>query len=267
MRILWNGRPYQTEFTELMELAEHMGRTGSDIVIYNGFCRESRQELEEGDSVFLIPRDRIPKEDELEAMLAARHTPGVHEKIKQGRAAVAGLGGLGSHIAEALARTGIGELLLVDFDTVEPSNLNRQNYRICHLGMAKTEAMKRQLEEINPYVKVETRNVQVTGENAAEIFAGYPVAIEAFDRPEAKAELVEALIIGCPETKVVASSGMAGFGSANRIKTMKRMERLYICGDMETEARPGVGLMAPRVQVCAGHQANLALRLLLGEDE
>ena len=70
-----------------------------------------------------------------------------------------------------------------------------------------------------------------------------------------------------PQIKIVAASGMAGFASANLIKTSRPMQRLYICGDCENEAKIGMGLMAPRVQICAGHQANMMLRLLVGMEE
>ena len=72
--------------------------------------------------------------------MMARHTPNVHKKVKQGKVAIAGLGGLGSNIAVMLARIGVGQLLLVDFDIVEPSNLNRQSYYISHLGIAKNNS-------------------------------------------------------------------------------------------------------------------------------
>lgn len=92
----------------------------------------------------------------------ARHTPKVHSKVKKASIAVLGLGGLGSSIAVQLARTGVGALHLIDFDVVEPSNLNRQHYSIKHLGMFKTKALQKQISEINPYVKVTVHNVKLT---------------------------------------------------------------------------------------------------------
>ena len=199
--------------------------------------------------------------------MMARHTPDVHRKVKQGSVAVAGLGGLGSNIAVMLARTGVGRLLLVDFDTVEPSNMNRHNYFLSHLGMNKTDALRMQIKEINPFISVETRNVRVRPENVEEIFSGYDIVCEAFDSPEAKSELVNTVLLKLPGAKVVAASGMAGYGSSNAIKTVRSMGRLYLCGDFESEAGPGSGLMSTRVQICAGHQANMILRLLLGIEE
>jgi sulfur carrier protein ThiS adenylyltransferase len=239
----------------------------NDIVILNGFQFDGDCLLAENDALTIIRRGAMPARDELEGMMAARHTPAVHKRLKQGKVAIAGLGGLGSNIAVMLARIGVGELLLVDFDVVEPSNLNRQSYYIRHLGMPKTLALQGQLAEINPFVTVRTRAVRVEEGNVAELFAGCDILCEAFDRPEAKAMLVNTALEKLPGVRIVAASGMAGYASANAIRTMQTMERLYVCGDGETGAAAGIGLMAPRVQVCAGHQANMVLRLLVGEDE
>ena len=198
----------------------------------------------------------------LEEMITARNVPGTQDRLKAGHVAVAGLGGLGSNVAVMLARLGVGSLLLVDFDTVEPSNLNRQHYMIPHLGMPKTEALKSQLRDINPFVEVQTRDIRITAENAGDIFAGYSIVVEALDDPACKADLVGALL-ALGNTKIVAASGMAGVGSANDIQTRRRLKNLYICGDLESDAGADVGLMAPRVMVCAGHQANVVARLLM----
>jgi sulfur carrier protein ThiS adenylyltransferase len=180
---------------------------------------------------------------------------------------VAGLGGLGSNISVLLARTGVGHLLLVDFDTVEPSNLNRQSYYVSHLGMAKTDAMVQQLRQINPFITVESKTVRVTSENASTLFHDCDIVCEAFDNPVAKAELINSMLSQFPDKPIVAASGMAGFGSSNEIQTRKKFRNLYVCGDGETGAAVGNGLMAPRVTVCAAHQANMVLRLILGITE
>ena len=103
--------------------------------------------------------------------------------------------------------------------------------------------------------------------NAYALFQDYPIVCEAFDNPAAKAMLVSALFERDRDIKIIAASGMAGYGSANDIVTVRKMGRLYVCGDAKTEAQPLCGLMAPRVQICAGHQAAMALRLLLGIEE
>jgi len=204
----------------------------------------------------------VPAEDDLEKALTARNVPGIREDLKSGRVAIAGLGGLGSNIAVMLARIGVGRLLLVDHDMVEPGNLNRQYYDLTHLGMLKTEALKSQVYKINPFVETETRAVKVTGDNAWEIFEDWPIICEAFDNELDKAALVNTLLEKGGK-KIVAASGLAGFDSANKIKTRRMFKDLYVCGDFEPPAREGAGFMAPRVGICAGHQANMVLRLLL----
>lgn len=203
---------------------------------------------------------------ELETAITSRNLPGIQEKLKNGRVAIAGLGGLGSNIAVMLARIGIGKLLLVDFDKVEPSNLNRQYYDLSHIGMKKTEALKSQIDKINPFVEIETCNEKVEEDNVPDIFFDYPIVCEAFDLPQYKAVLVNTLLEK-GGIKVVAASGMAGINSANHIKTRHIFKNLYVCGDSQASLQEGIGFMAPRVAICAGHQAAMAVRLLLNIEE
>ena len=203
--------------------------------------------------------------EELDRAFDERFPAEIREKLRNGRAAIAGLGGLGSNIAVSLARSGVGHLLLVDFDVVDVTNLNRQVYMIPHLGMPKTEALREILAQINPWLDVRTEQVRVTPENVRELFSGWPVVCEAFDRADQKAMLVSSLLAQCPDTTVVSGNGMAGLGDANLIQTRQQMRRLYVCGDGMTEISPGVGLMAPRVAICAGHQANKVLQLITGQ--
>lgn len=204
-------------------------------------------------------------EGQLKEALLERYTPQMYEKISGAAVAIAGLGGLGSHIAVMLARAGVGRLFLVDFDRVELTNLNRQAYDLSHLGQHKTEALPGILQKINPYLQIQAQNIRVTAENAPGLFGGYPILCEAFDKPEQKAMLVSAVLEGCPQAVVVSGSGMAGYGSANSIVTRQKMSRLYVSGDGETELGQSTCLMASRVMVCAAHQANMAIRLILGE--
>lgn len=261
-----NGKRLDLSCRTAFEVREQLGNE-TDVVILNGFQINEDCELSENDYVTVIQKGIMPKHDELESMMMARHTPQVHQKVKAGKVAIAGLGGLGSNIAVMLTRIGVGQLLLVDFDVVEPSNLNRQNYNISHLGMPKTAALKKQLEEINPFITIETQNVRITEDNIIELFSGYDILCEAFDNPKAKSMLVNIALKSLPEVKVVSASGMAGYASSNLIQTRHPMKNLYLCGDLENAARIGNGLMAPRVQICAGHQANMILRLLLGIED
>lgn len=204
---------------------------------------------------------------ELHDALAGRHGAAVQAKLDRAAVGVAGLGGLGSHIAVSLARLGVGRLVLVDFDVVDVTNLNRQHYTMKDIGIPKTLALLEQLEAINPYLNYETYTERIIPANAARLFSGCDVVCEAFDRPDQKAMLIETLLEQLPETPIVSGSGMAGFGSANAIRTERRFGRLYLCGDGTSDVSDGLGLMAPRVAVCAAHQAAMTLRLLLGECE
>ncbi len=268
MLIKINGKEVETGCKSLFQVREKLYPTADNlVVILNGFQTSDDLPISGGDEVTLIEKGKLPDKDVLEAMMSARHTPHVYEKVKKAHVAVAGLGGLGSNISIALARTGVGHLHLVDFDVVEPSNLNRQQYCIRHLGMAKTEALKAQLEEINPYITISIDTVRVTEENVSRLFVNDEIVCEAFDKPDAKAVLVNGLLENCPQKKIVSGSGMAGFESSNTIGTKRRMKNLYVCGDGETGAMVGRGLMAPRVLICAGHQANMILRLILGIED
>lgn len=208
----------------------------------------------------------IPAGNEIDQVLCGRHTEAVQRLLDQAEVAVCGLGGLGSHIAVSLARLGVGRLHLIDFDRVDLSNLNRQHYFIRHIGRYKTEALSKQLWEINPYLDITVDTVKITEANVMELLKGERMVCEAFDAPESKAMLINALA-GCGDKTVVSASGMAGFGSSNCIVTRKITDHLYLCGDGHSAAAPGCGLMAPRVAVCAAHQANMILRLILGERE
>ena len=213
--------------------------------------------------VVLIRRGEIPKADELEALMVARHTPGVHERMKASVVGIAGLGGLGSAVAIALARIGIGTLILADFDLVEPSNLNRQHYLIEHIGAAKTDAIARILANINPYIQVITHKVVLDRNNIPELFQPADAIVECFDRAEAKAMIIQTVAEFMPETYVIGASGLAGYGDSNSIQTMRLGEKIFIVGDLVKAAEPGRGLMAPRVGIAAHHQANLVVTLLM----
>lgn len=187
----------------------------------------------------------------------------IKEKLQNAKVAIAGLGGLGSNIAVMLARSGVGHLFLVDFDVVDVTNLNRQMYMIPQLGKPKTEAILEILHDINPYLDIKTKTVKVTSDMVPELFGKYPIVCEAFDDADQKAMLISALLEKCPKTIVVSGNGMAGYGNSNAIVTEKVLGRLYICGDKVTEATTGMGLMAPRVAICAGHEANKVIELIL----
>ena len=196
--------------------------------------------------------------------LLKRNLKGIAKKLKKVEVCILGLGGLGSNVAILLARAGIGSLKLVDFDTVEASNLNRQQYRISHIGLKKTEVMKTIVKEINPFVEVETLDIKVNRENIHSIVGDIEIVVEAFDRAETKAMTLEELL--AKKNKIVVSaSGMAGLGSANEIITRKIKDNFYLIGDNYSDYEEYSGIMSTRVMLCAAHQANMVLRIILGE--
>lgn len=199
--------------------------------------------------------------------LIERHGEEIYNKLINSKVAIAGLGGLGSNVAMALARTGIGEMFLVDFDNVDISNLNRQHYFIEDLGKPKTQALTRLIKGVNPLIKIKSMNVMVTEDNAYELFGDYNIVCECFDKAENKAMLINTLLSQSKSSVIVSASGMAGYGSGNSIATRKINDRFYICGDGVSGIEKGLFLMAPRVGICAYHQANMVLRLLLGIKE
>jgi sulfur carrier protein ThiS adenylyltransferase len=265
IRILLNEIPLERpEGISLHQLKQEQ-QPDADILILNGFPSTKDCLLKNDDQVVMITRGQIPDSDHLEALMRARHTPGVHARIAKARVGIAGAGGLGSNIAIALARVGVGELVIADFDLVEPSNLNRQQYFIDQIGMPKVSALKENLQRINPYVKIEIFHEKINPQNLLQVFREVDVMVEAFDAPDQKAILASAHLQQAPDCPLVAASGMAGYASSNSIQTKKIRNNFYLVGDQTTAAQPGQGLMAPRVSIAAGHQANAVLRLLLGE--
>jgi sulfur carrier protein ThiS adenylyltransferase len=266
VKILINEKPADIGDGLTLGAVAELHKNGADVMILNGFPATAETVLKAGDELFLIRRGETPTEEELEGLMVSRHTPGVHARLKWASVGIAGVGGLGSSVAVALARVGIGRLVLADFDIVEPSNLNRQQYFTDQIGHYKVEALACNLHRINPYVTVETHCLLLDPENIPAVFSGCRIVVEALDRAEMKAMLVNSVLESMPDCTVVAASGVAGYGPSNSIATRKISRRLYLTGDSVSEAGPGHGLMAPRVGISAHHQANQVVRILLGED-
>jgi sulfur carrier protein ThiS adenylyltransferase len=267
IRIKVNEREVSIPSTlSLLHLRDQF-KPNANVIIYNGFPLASDHPLKQGDEIVLIQKGEIPSAEEFECLMMARHTPGVHQKVKKSVVGIAGLGGLGSAVAIALARIGVGTLILVDFDVVEPSNLNRQQYLFHQIGMPKVDALRENISNINPYARILTYNIKLDRDNVERIFKEADVVVEAFDQADAKAMLINAVSENTPDKYIVAASGVAGYGESNEIKTVRFSSKIFIVGDQETAAQPGIGLMAPRVGIVAHHQANIVLRILLGEEK
>lgn len=209
----------------------------------------------------------IPSKEEWMDALNERHGAQLQARFSSATVAICGLGGLGSNIAIALARAGIGKLILIDFDCVDITNLHRQQYKANQIGRYKTAALAENLQEIAPYIELVTITKRITETNVSSLLKDADVVCEAFDDPEAKAMLVNAVLEQFPHTYLVAASGMAGMDTPNTILTRKVMKRLYLSGDEISEVADTIGLVAPRVMLCAAHQAHTVLRILAGEYE
>lgn len=174
---------------------------------------------------------------------------------------VAGAGGLGSNCAIALARSGVGNIYIADYDTVDASNLNRQYYFYNQIGMPKVAALAQNIHQINKAINVVTLNERLTSENIPEFFNKCNIIIEAFDKAEQKQMLAECVLKCMPEVTLIIGSGLAGYKTIPFQIT--RLSNLIICGDMESEVDDNNPPMAPRVGIVALMQANEALNILL----
>ena len=194
-----------------------------------------------------------------------QNMPPVFYEIKNAVIGIAGLGGLGSNVAVALARLGAGKLIIADFDIVEEGNLTRQQYFIDQIGQPKVNATVENLGRINPDTQIETHRVRLTPQNIPQIFAEADVIAECFDLPDQKQMLVETVLTKMQTPAIVSVSGLAGYGNSNAIKTTRISKRLTLVGDGISAAKPGTRLTAPRVGVAAYHQANAIAELVINE--
>ena len=209
----------------------------------------------------------IPTKEEWIKALTERHGKELHRAFASATVAVCGLGGLGSNIAIALARAGIGKLILIDFDRVDITNLHRQQYKATQIGMYKTVALAENLGEIAPYISLEIHTERITEDNAVTLLQDADIICEAFDDAECKAMLTNTVLTEIRDKYLVAASGMAGLYDANRIKTRKVTSKFYLCGDGESDVSEGMGLVSSRVMLCAAHQAHTVLRILANNFE
>ena len=209
----------------------------------------------------------IPTKEEWNKALEERHGKELHRAFSSATVAVCGLGGLGSNIAIALARAGIGKLILIDFDRVDITNLHRQQYKATQIGMYKTDALTVNLREIAPYIELEVHTERITEDNVITLLQDADIICEAFDDAECKAMLTNTVLSEMPDKYLVAASGMAGMGVTTSIRTRRITSRFYLCGDETSEVSDGIGLVAPRVALCAAHQAHAVLRILAKQFE
>ncbi|MDZ4182236.1 MAG: sulfur carrier protein ThiS adenylyltransferase ThiF [Candidatus Cloacimonadaceae bacterium] len=204
--------------------------------------------------------------DEIRRELFAGHDPQMLERWQNAIVGIAGAGGLGSNIAISLARAGVGTLIIADFDTISISNLNRQQFFLDQAGQLKVEAMKTNLERLNPFTHIIIHSIKVTPANVETLFGTADIMIEAFDLAEQKQMLIETWQELYPAKPIIAASGLAGVGRNELLKTT-RIDNLYIIGDGVSELTPGISPISARVAVVANMQANLCLELLYSRSQ
>jgi sulfur carrier protein ThiS adenylyltransferase len=187
------------------------------------------------------------------------------EKLRMSTIGIAGLGGLGSTVACALARAGVGTLIIADFDKVERSNLNRQHYFLDQLGRYKVDALTENLSRINPAVKILAHRLKLTPADIQRVFAGADVIAECFDKADAKQMIVETVLAAMQKPMIVSANGLAGYGNSNIIQTKRISKRLVVVGDGLSGIDTNDVLTAARVWLAASHQANAIIELLVDE--
>jgi len=259
-----NEVPFHAGMT-LADLARAQG-DDVDILLVNGYPAPLQTVLSDGDQCWLWKRGKAPSAEEMQHLLYARHTPGVQALLQERVVGIMGLGGLGSLVAIALARMGIGSLLLADYDVVEPTNLNRQQYFVDQIGQKKTTALRDILQRVNPHVSVTVIDQRLAEDDIGVLFKDVHALVECFDDPAMKAAGLRAVLHHLPGVFYVCASGLVGSGENNAIRTRRLYPRIYLVGDEVSAAAPGEGLMAARVGIAAHHQANQVVRLLLGAE-
>lgn len=168
---------------------------------------------------------------------------------------IAGVGGIGSNVAVSLLRAGVTSLLLVDFDRVEASNLNRQFYFADQLGRPKVAALRENLLRIAPAAVIETLQLRLEPATMAATFAGCDILVEGLDDEVSKKQLIEAFT--GRDLPVVSASGIAG-----RNLTGIRVRSLGNCtivGDFISDFRNNE-LYCPKIAMIAAMMADIILQ-------
>jgi len=190
----------------------------------------------------------------------------IRARLSKFRVGIAGAGGLGSNCAVALARSGVGTLVIADFDVVEEANLNRQYYFTDQIGMSKTIALKENIWCINPGTTIIIKQEKLDKGNIVQIFSGCNIIVEAFDSSSMKEMLIETVQTKMPGIPIIVGSGMAGWGKTNDLRYRKIDDTLYVCGDESTEVTDNLPPLAPRVAIVANMQANVVIELLMNNN-
>ena len=181
-------------------------------------------------------------------------------RIQTKKIGIGGAGGLGSNCAMILVRSGFKHFEIIDKDVIDASNLNRQQYYVDEIGLAKVEVTKTRLLKINPQAEITIHRHEWNEDNAINHFKGFDFIVEAFDVVDWKHRFVQ---YHAPRFPIVVSGvGMAGLTKKEPM-SVKRVGNIYICGDRSTDSHQGHPPMAPRVSACAAMMAEIILDITL----
>lgn len=179
------------------------------------------------------------------------------------RVGIAGAGGLGSNVAAHLVRSGIGRLVVADFDRVAPSNLNRQFYFIDQVGMLKVQALAINLRRINPDLDMQILDLRLDAGNVGRVFAACRIVVEALDGARDKKMLADAFITD--PRLLVCASGIGGWGNSDRIRTRRLGDTFVVVGDGRTEVSSERPATAAIVGLAAAKQADAVIETIIGK--
>lgn len=190
--------------------------------------------------------------------------PEIQQRLSNVKIGIAGCGGLGSNCASSLVRVGVRNLVIADFDVIVESNLNRQFFFFHQIGQKKVTTLKENLLLINPYCQIEAHDIKLTPDDICRLYYNCDIIVEAFDKSDQKKMLIEAVLSNFPEKKIIAASGLAGWGNFENIK-IERYDTLIICGDMMSEVSDNLPPIAPRVNIVSNLQADIIINEILGD--
>jgi sulfur carrier protein ThiS adenylyltransferase len=181
------------------------------------------------------------------------------ETIQSKHIGIAGAGGLGSNAALMLTRCGFRKFTLLDFDTIEPANLNRQQYTLEDIGKLKVHCLVKKINAINPDAVCTALNIRWRPDLQDDPFLSCDILVEAFDQPESKTALLNHY--SDKIRHLVSGNGMAGISGP--ALSIKKCGNIFIVGDEQTEAGRDHPPMAPRVTACAAIMSEIILQLTL----
>ena len=169
---------------------------------------------------------------------------------------IAGVGGIGSNVGKILVRSGVMNFKIVDFDSIELSNLNRQFYFQDQVGKPKVDMLEKNLKRIDRSINIEKEMVKVSTENVKSLFSDCEIIVEGFDLKENKIMLMEEL--GGTKSLIVSASGIAGKNMEN-IKVKKLGQNCYIAGDFCSDNN-NFDIFPPKVFCIASIMAGIVLK-------